>query len=434
MFLSIIWWILRLSIVAIIVGILSVQEGLSEIEWIGWKISISTSFLIGLIFFIILLSIWFNNIWNLIIDTPNKILSALRDKRQQDGYKALAYGLFASSAGDIEGTKKYALKAHKLLKNPDLTEMLSAHAAHLAGDKIAAKNYFNNLSTRDSTEFHGHLGLMRLAIEEFDHEKALLHARKSAILQPRNPKIFALLVKMEARSNNFIEAYKALQSGRRIGSFSEKRAAKLSSSLQTAIGFSELEKNNINDAQKFFTSALRENNNFLPAALNLSKIFIGQGYKSKALKFLKNIWNSNPHPDIIKALKLVWEEKRASGVVSKFIDITNDKIGSQARLLIADEALSAGLIGEASDQLNKISEDEYDSYYFHLKSRIADINDDKVSSSKALEQAFDAPRKFNWNCSSCGTSSKNWEINCQSCEEVGTIDWQAPPDTIKIQN
>ena len=434
MFLSIIWWILRLSIVAIIVGILSVQEGLSEIEWIGWKISISTSFLIGLIFFIILLSIWFNNIWNLIIDTPNKILSALRDKRQQDGYKALAYGLFASSAGDIEGTKKYALKAHKLLKNPDLTEMLSAHAAHLAGDKIAAKNYFSNLSTRDSTEFHGHLGLMRLAIEEFDHEKALLHARKSAILQPRNPKIFALLVKMEARSNNFIEAYKALQSGRRIGSFSEKRAAKLSSSLQTAIGFSELEKNNINDAQKFFTSALRENSNFLPAALNLSKIFIGQGYKSKALKFLKNIWNSNPHPDIIKALKLVWEEKRASGVVSKFIDITNDKIGSQARLLIADEALSAGLIGEASDQLNKISEDEYDSYYFHLKSRIADINDDKVSSSKALEQAFDAPRKFNWNCSSCGTSSKNWEINCQSCEEVGTIDWQAPPDNIKIQN
>ena len=197
---------------------------------------------------------------------------------------------------------------------------------------------------------------------------------------------------------------------------------------------SESEKNNINDAQKFFTSALRENSNFLPAALNLSKIFIGQGYKSKALKFLKNIWNTNPHPDIIKALKLVWEEKRASGVVSKFIDITNDKIGSQARLLIADEALSAGLIGEASDQLNKISEDEYDSYYFHLKSRIADINDDKVSSSKALEQAFDAPRKFNWNCSSCGTSSKNWEINCQSCEEVGTIDWRAPPDTIKIQN
>ena len=137
---------------------------------------------------------------------------------------------------------------------------------------------------------------------------------------------------------------------------------------------------------------------------------------------------------IMNTLKIAWDEKRSAGIISKLIEITDENISAQGRLLIADEALSAGLIGEANDQLNKISENEYDSYYYHLQSKIAEINDDKASSSKALELAFNAPRKHNWNCNSCGTSAAIWQINCQGCEQVGSLNWQAPPEIIKVNN
>ena len=116
MFLNIFWFIFKLTLVASIVGILSIQEGLSEIEWMGWKISISTSFLVGSIIFIMLFSLWFNKIINLILGAPNNFFKAIKEKRQQDGYKALAYGLIASSAGDIEGTKKICLSSSKVIK------------------------------------------------------------------------------------------------------------------------------------------------------------------------------------------------------------------------------------------------------------------------------------------------------------------------------
>ena len=44
-------------------------------------------------------------------------------------------------------------------------------------DKNAAFKYFNNLANRSSTKFHSQLGLMRLAIENNDHDEALIRAR-----------------------------------------------------------------------------------------------------------------------------------------------------------------------------------------------------------------------------------------------------------------
>ncbi len=38
----------------------------------------------------------------------------------------------------------------------------------------------------------------------------------------------------------------------------------------------------------------------------------------------------------------------------------------QARLIIADEAISAGLKGEANDQLSKISTEQHNKTYHHL--------------------------------------------------------------------
>ena len=165
MMIKVIWWAIKILAICLLVAVISSQEGNTEIVWIGWKMEIPTSILVGGLIILILTILWIYNLWKMILNFPNRIINLIKENRQKSGYNALAYGLVASSAGDVESAKKYAAQAEKLLDNKDLTEMLSAHAAHLSGDKGAAYKYFSNLADRKNTEFHGHLGLMRLSLD-----------------------------------------------------------------------------------------------------------------------------------------------------------------------------------------------------------------------------------------------------------------------------
>ena len=432
MMIKVIWWAIKILAICILVAVISSQEGNTEIVWIGWKMEIPTSILVGGLIILILTILWIYNLWKMILNFPNRIINLIKENRQKSGYNALAYGLVASSAGDVESAKKYAAQAEKLLDNRDLTEMLSAHAAHLSGDKSAAYKYFSNLADRKNTEFHGHLGLMRLSLDNNKKKEALAHARKASFLQPRNPKLNSMLVIMEAQQRNYSESIVALQKARRIGSIDESRAQSLGAALYTKTGFKNLEKNELSDAEKSFGYALREKTDFIPAVIALSKIFIGNNKDRKALSLLSKTWKNQPHPEIANTLKLVWKNERASSNIAKLVDLTEDNADAQARYIIADEAISAGLTGEAKEQLSKVLSEDYNTLYYQLKSRLADKNNDKSSSNQELEKALNASPNHRWSCGSCGTSSEIWKISCENCDKIGTLDWLSPPNTSKI--
>ena len=423
MIFKVIWWSVKIIAVCFLVAIISNQEGITEIEWIGWKMEVPTSILIGGLIILILIILWIYNLWKIILNLPSKIFRIIRENRQKNGYNALAYGLVASSAGDVESAQKYAAQAKRLLDNKELTEMLSAHAAHLSGDKNAALEYFNSLSERKNTKFHGQLGLMRLAIESNNHDEALDRARIASNIQPRNPKLNSMLVIMEAKHENYEKSIEALQKARRIGSIEETRAQQLAASLYTKIGLKKLEENELNEAEKSLSLALREKTDFIPAVIALSKILIGKENQRKALSLLTKTWKVQPHPEIAKTLKLIWKNERSSSNIANLINLTDDNAKAQARYIIADEAISAGLAGEAKDQLNKVLSEEYNTTYYQLKSRLAYKSDDKTTSNQELEKALNAPPSQRWGCSSCGITAETWEIRCNNCDKIGTLNW-----------
>ena len=272
-------------------------------------------------------------------------------------------------------------------------------------------------------KFHGQLGLMRLAIENNDHDEALIRARAANSIQPRNPKLNSLLLMMEAKKENFEEAIEVLQKGRRIGSIEEEKAQNLAASLHTKIGMKKLEENQLSEAEKSFALALREKTDFIPAVISLSKIFIGKDNQRKALSLLSKVWKIKPHPEIAQTLKLIWKNERASVNIANLINLTEDNANSQARLIIADEAISAGLKGEANDQLSKISTEQHNKTYHQLMSRLADQSNDKTKSNQELEKALEANPSQAWACSSCGFSYDFWSIKCINCDNIGSIEW-----------
>mgnify|MGYP001367418222 CR=1 FL=1 len=120
MIFKVIWWSIKIIAVCLLVAIISNQEGISEIEWIGWKMEVPTSILIGGLIILILIILWIYNLWKIILNLPSKIFRMIRENRQKSGYNALAYGLVASSAGDVESAQKYAAQAKRLLDNKEL--------------------------------------------------------------------------------------------------------------------------------------------------------------------------------------------------------------------------------------------------------------------------------------------------------------------------
>ena len=51
----------------------------------------------------------------------------------------------AVSAGEPEAARKQAIRAQRLLDAPQLTGLLAAQAAQLAGDHQAARRYFTSI-------------------------------------------------------------------------------------------------------------------------------------------------------------------------------------------------------------------------------------------------------------------------------------------------
>ena len=133
--------------VAVVIWFLD-RPGEVFIEWQGWELE--TSF--GVMALAILITVIFLStlyiLWKWIKRQPREILRSRRYRLEAKGYRALTDGLAAVAAGDARVAKKLARKVDSLLKEPSLTLLLSAQAAQLDGDEIAARQYFEKMLDR----------------------------------------------------------------------------------------------------------------------------------------------------------------------------------------------------------------------------------------------------------------------------------------------
>ena len=142
---------------------LASQPGAVQIEWLGWRMELPTSLAVALIAIFALILVFFDRLLRAIRLMPRWLGGRLRQRRDDAGHRALTLGLMAVSAGEPAEARKHASRAERLLKEPKLTGLLVAQAAHLAGDHQAARRYFTSILDDRETAFLGQIGLMRLA-------------------------------------------------------------------------------------------------------------------------------------------------------------------------------------------------------------------------------------------------------------------------------
>ena len=125
--------------------------------------------------------------------------------RERKGFDALSEGLMALASG--EG--RFA-KADKYLNKPALTNLLTAQAAELAGDRRMAEQTYRKLVQEESTRFVGVRGIMKQKLLDGDTETALKLAEKAFALKPKHEETGDVLLQLQAAKEDWTGARKTL--------------------------------------------------------------------------------------------------------------------------------------------------------------------------------------------------------------------------------
>src|SRR5690606_32070922 len=137
--------------------------------------------------------------------------------RERKGFQALADGLMAIASGEGKVALAQAAKAERYLGRPELTNLIAAQAAELAGESKRATEVYKRLLADDRTRFVGVRGLLRQKLAEGDTETALKLAEKAYALKPRHQDVQDTLLKLQADKGDWKGARQVLGTKHRQG-------------------------------------------------------------------------------------------------------------------------------------------------------------------------------------------------------------------------
>ncbi len=149
-------------------------------------------------------------VWHFLNGDETALTRYFDRNRERKGFEALSEGLMALASGEGKVAMSKAAKADKYLNRPALTNLLTAQAAELAGDRHKAEETYRMLVADEATRFVGVRGIMKQKLAEGDTETALQLAEKAFALKPKHEETGDVLLRLQAEKEDWAGARKTL--------------------------------------------------------------------------------------------------------------------------------------------------------------------------------------------------------------------------------
>ena len=416
-------FIIWIMIVAAVAHFLAIQEGSTQIDWLGWRIAAPTSLLIAVMLIVIWAVLILDRLLSFVANIPRRISGGFSSRRGRLGQRALALGMAAAAAGEGRDAIKHARKSVHYLGHNVMTDLLMAQASSLSGNTKSAQRYFDALKSNTDTAYFGHIGQMRLALEAKNEHMALAAGREALKLKPRSASIANAIFVMEAKQGHWAEAEAALRiaSKGHLPASHHAEAAILLERARLAESLSE--------KMKILNRALKVDGDFLPAVLALADLYLEENKTRKATALLERVFLSTPHPMLAEKLMKNWSGPPAKKL-ARLIKLA-EKGGEQKEGLFAAASIAfeQQLWGEAERLAKAISHEERDARVWQLLADIADHqpasgSEDGETSASILRQAALAPRPPGWTCQACHSRLEDYHAICPNCSSFAQMSWR----------
>ncbi len=351
------------------------------------------------------------------------------DKRQeQRGYRALADGMVALASGEGGMAVAKAAKAEKLLAKPELTRLISAQAAEMAGDRTQAIEIYKELLGHDRTRFVGVRGLMKAKLAEGDTARALKLAEKAFALKPRHDETLDTLFALQSQTKDWEGARKTLLAKSRAKLMPKDVATRRDAVLSVADAMAA---HAGGDAPKAREAAIFANRNapaLVPAAVLAAQVYISENTHKNAVRVLKKAWEANPHPDIATAFASIAPDESHQERLTRFQPLLKLRADHLETALLETELhLAAEDFPAARRALGDLADTTPTGRALALMAAIAKGEGAPEEVVRSwLARAVSAPRGEAWVCSACHSVHAKWAPVCSNCEGFDTLSWELP--------
>lgn len=354
--------------------------------------------------------------------------------RERKGYQALTDGMMALASGDGKTALGHATRAERLLRKPELTNLVSAQAAEAAGDSRKATEIYKRLVTDDRTRFVGIRGLLKQKLAEGDRETALKLAERAFLMQPSNQDVQDVLFDLQASSGDWAGARKVLGAKTKHGHLPRdvhrRRDAILALQEARAVFDSDLPV----EAREAAILANKQSPDLIPAAVLAAHGYKANGKEKYAVRVLKKAWEVQPHPDLAAAFAALEPDETRVQRLKRFEQLfTANPAHEETQLLKAELNVAAEDFPAARRAMADLVERHPTTRALTIMAAIerGEGADDAVVRGW-LTRALSASRGPQWVCDKCQTVNAVWSPVCEKCGGFDTLSWREPPASAAV--
>jgi HemY protein len=381
----------------------------------------------GLLLFAVIVALLYRLWWSA-RRVPKAISNSRQRGKQERGYKALTQGMVAVAAGDANEARRQAKKADLLLRTPPLTMLLSAQAAQLNGDEVAAKRYFDAMLTQPETAFLGLRGLLMQAERDGETSAALVYADRAKTLQPKTPWVLTKLFGLQVRQGQWQAALKTLDLAIKTGAIKTTDGQGLRAAILLGCSLEAETAGNKAGALSFAEKAHKQQPDHLPSIVRRVSLMNDAGKTRGMLKLIKEAWAHAPHPKLAEFYVGGDAASDALTRVKKFEELRDaNPDHPESRIALVRALIDAKIWGAARTHLKALDLDDPPSCVCRLMAELEEGENQDVNAVRHwLVRAANAAPDPAWICSDCGAASARWTPLCHRCEALGTLDWRIP--------
>lgn len=349
--------------------------------------------------------------------------------RERRGFEALSEGMMAIAAGEGRVALAKAERADRLLDRPDLTNVLIAQAAELAGDRKRADAVYRQMLTDERTRFVGIRGLLRHRLDDGETEVALQLARKAFELRPQNDEMQDILLRLQAESSDWAGARVTLGAKLKSGTLPRDVYRRRDAILALSEAKGILAESSSVEAREEAIVANRLSPDLIPAAVMAARSYIAAGNGKNAARVLKKAWEVQPHPDLAAAFAEIEPDERPAARLKRFEALTRVQPDhAETKMLLAELNIAAENFPAARRALGDLPEKDPTARNLTLMAAIERGSGAEESAVRGwLTRALTASRGPQWVCDSCQRIHPSWQPVCSHCHGFDTLSWRTPP-------
>ncbi|MGB7317171.1 MAG: heme biosynthesis HemY N-terminal domain-containing protein, partial [Planktotalea sp.] len=417
-------------------GFLLESDGGLQISALGYEVSPgplgSVLLLVALVFVVwlllkvlaLLVAVW------KFLNGDETALSRYFDRnRERKGFEALSEGLMALASGEGRVAMAKAAKADKYLNKPELTNLLTAQAAELAGDTKKAEETYRKLVENEQTRFVGVRGIMKQKLAAGENDVALQFAEKAFALKPKHEETGDILLRLQAEKEDWTGARKTLSAKLRNGQLPRDVHKRRDAVLALSEAKDVIADDSSIEKREAAIEANRLSPDLIPAAVMAAHGYIEQNKPRYATRVLKKAWEARPHPDLAAAFAAIAPDETPSVRIKRFAALTKVKPENpETKMLLAELHIANEDFPAARRALGDLVETDPDARSVTLMAVIERGEGASDTVVKGwLARAIAVPRGPQWICDNCQHIHNEWKPICENCSSFDTLEWKRPP-------